>query len=85
LLIGTIDGGFYQFKRSEKAFVKLDVNGTIEKAKGITTFEKGKGNNIWVGTRDGLFNYDLKLKKLKRFQQDQTGREFSKGEVSAIH
>ncbi|WP_010419198.1 two-component regulator propeller domain-containing protein [Anaerophaga thermohalophila] len=85
LLIGTVDGGFYQFFRDEKVFINLDESGIIERAKGITTFERGEDSCIWVGTREGLFQYNPKRRELMEYKYDNVGEQLSGGEVSAIH
>jgi ligand-binding sensor domain-containing protein len=85
LLIGTIDGGFYKFNKTTNVFINLDSQNLINKARGITTFAREGTSRVWVGTRSGLFQYDILQEKLLKFETDSKGRSLSGDEVSAIH
>ncbi|MEI6866695.1 two-component regulator propeller domain-containing protein [Flavicella sp.] len=80
ILIGTYGGGinFYDFKTKQIHF----INTSKSKNKGsvgrfVRCLYSDSSNNIWVGTNSGIYNVNLKERKLEKYHP-------TSGEVSAL-
>lgn len=83
-IIGTFDGGLYNFNRKSGHFQSIETRATFQKGRGITRMAKDPSGLVWVGTRAGLYQYDPKNNAIQKYTTDATGRTLSGDEISAL-
>lgn len=68
--IATASSGVFQYIRSRNIFdYSFLINGSITQGGIVTALEIDQNNNLWVGTLDGLINYEIDNDKVARITQ----------------
>lgn len=67
--IGTLNSGVSSFDRSGDHIFNARINNGLSQNQ-VTAMEIDSENNLWVGSLDGLFFYEIDDKKLTRLSQE---------------
>jgi len=63
--IGTENSGVLQYNKKLKSFeYNFLINGNFQQNKMVTAMEIDNNENLWIGTTDGLINYEIKTDKV---------------------
>jgi len=69
--IGTANSGVFQYLKTKSEFdYNFLINGYITQGGIVTALEIDKNNNLWVGTLDGIVNYEINEDKVARISQE---------------
>ncbi len=69
--IGTANSGVFQYIKAKNEFdYNFLINGSITQGGIVTALEIDNNNNLWVGTLDGLINYEINDDKIARISQE---------------
>jgi ligand-binding sensor domain-containing protein/serine phosphatase RsbU (regulator of sigma subunit) len=71
LWFGTADCGVLSYNMKTKQFKSPFIGWSLDEFKEITALEVDKKNNLWIGTKNYLFLYDIK---------NETGQTFTQGD-----
>lgn len=87
LLLGSLFGGVIYFNpqtRQTRAFYKKEESQHSLKDNRTTTLYRDKENNIWVGTYDGLFLFNIKDLSFYSFEELYPSANLSSKEIYCI-
>ena len=72
LFLGTINGDAFEFNPQKNVFTKINFKFRrySNSLRAVSSFAKDKNNNLWIGTHDGLFKYELVTKKVEAYYED---------------
>ncbi|MBN1251273.1 MAG: SpoIIE family protein phosphatase [Bacteroidales bacterium] len=69
--IGTGNSGVFEYIKKDKSFdYNFLINRYISNDRIVTSMEIDNSNNLWIGTADGLINYEINTDKIARISNE---------------
>lgn len=69
LFLGMLNGDVFSFDTRTNVFTKIFFKKKLYSSsiRAVSSFAKDNNNNLWIGTHDGLFKYDIKTKESEEY------------------